>query len=343
VAAFSPSQQGPTQTPPWTPGRLFEVSGSYWQTCALHAAVKLDLFSHLASRPQPADALAGEVGVDPRALEMLLNAVTAMGLLEKSGDRFACTNPARRYLRRSSEEYLGHMLLHHHHLYDAWGMLDAAVRTGKAVRGRASVDDAARRESFLMGMFNLAMQVAPRVAEAIDLAGRKRLLDLGGGPGTYAVHFCRENPGLSATVFDLPTSRPFAEKTIARFGLQERVTFAPGDFHQDPVAGRFDVVWLSHILHAEGPVACRHIIARAVAALSPGGLLLVHDFFLGDDRAHPLFPALFALNMLLATAAGQAYSESEVRGMLAESGVSAVRRLDIQMPNDSGILMGSLP
>jgi predicted O-methyltransferase YrrM len=330
------------QTPPWTPGRLFEVSGSYWQTCALHAAVKLDLFSHLASRPRPADALAGEIGVDPRALEMLLNAVTAMGLLEKSGGRFACTSPARSYLCRGSDQYLGHMLLHHHHLYDAWGMLDAAVRTGKAVRGRASVDDAARRESFLMGMFNLAMQVAPRVAGAIDLAGRKRLLDLGGGPGTYAVHFCRENPGLSATVFDLPTSRPFAEKTIARFGLQERVCFAPGDFHQDPVTGRFDVVWLSHILHAEGPAACRHIIARAVAALSPGGLMLVHDFFLGDDRAHPLFPALFALNMLLATPAGQAYSESEVRQMLAESGVSAVRRLDIKMPNDSGILMGSV-
>ncbi len=328
------------QLPPWTPGRLLEVSGGYWQTCALHAAVKLDLFTHLASRPRSAGALAPETGADPRALEMLLNAVTAMGLLEKSGERFACTSVARTYLCRSSEEYLGHMLLHHHHLYDAWGMLDAAVRTGKAVRGRASSEDAARRESFLMGMFNLAMQLAPRVAGAIDLAGRKRLLDLGGGPGTYAVHFCRENPALTATVFDLPTSQPFAEKTIARFGLQERVHFAAGDFHQDPLTGPFDVVWLSHILHAEGPAACRRIIAKATAALTPGGLMLVHDFFLADNRTQPLFPALFALNMLLATPAGQAYSELEVRHMLAENGVSAVRRLDLKTPNDSGVLMG---
>jgi SAM-dependent methyltransferase len=194
-----------------------------------------------------------------------------------------------------------------------------------------------------MGMFNLAMQVAPQVAAAIDLAGYRNLLDLGGGPGTYAVHFCRENPGLRATVFDLPTSRPFAEKTIARFNLQRRVRFAPGDFHLDPVPAPCDVVWLSHILHAEDPAACRRILAKAAAALTPGGLILVHDFFLSDDRAHPLFPALFSLNMLLATPAGQAYSESEVRRMLVEIGISGIRRLDLKMPNDSGVLMGRVP
>jgi SAM-dependent methyltransferase len=266
-----------------------------------------------------------------------------MGLLEKSADRFGCSGPTRTYLNRSSEHYLGHMLLHHHHLFDAWGRLDEAVRTGQAVRGRGDPDETLRRESFLMGMFNLAMQLAPKVAAAVDLAGRRHLLDLGGGPGTYAVHFCRENTGLRATVFDLPTSRPFAEKTIARFGLQERVRFAPGDFHVDPVPAPCDVVWLSQILHAEDPAACRRVIAKAAAALAPGGLMLVHDFFLADDGTRPLFAALFSLNMLLATPAGQAYSESEVRQMLAESGVSDVRRLELKTPNDSGVLMGRLP
>jgi hypothetical protein len=343
VAALDAPSEGPPNTPGWTPGRLLEVSGSYWQTCALHAAVKLDIFSHLAPAPRSAEALARELGVDPRALEMLLNAAAAMGLLQKSAGRFGCSGSARTYLSRSSEHYLGHILLHHHHLFDAWGRLDEAVRTGQAVRERGDADEALRRESFLMGMFNLAMQVAPQVAATIDLAGRRHLLDLGGGPGTYAVHFCRENPGLRATVFDLPTSRPFAEKTIARFGLQRRVRFAPGDFHVDPVPAPCDVVWLSHILHAEDPAACRRIIANAAAALVPGGLVLVHDFFLSDDRAHPLFPALFSLNMLLATPAGQAYSESEVRHMLVENGISGVRRLDLKTPNDSGVLMGRVP
>lgn len=343
MAARDAPLEGPPNAAGWTPGRLLEVSGSYWQTCALHAAVKLDIFSHLAPGPRSAEALARELAVDPRALEMLLNAAAAMGLLEKSAGRFGCSGPARTYLSRSSEHYLGHMLLHHHHLFDAWGRLDEAVRTGQAVRGRGDVDEALRRESFLMGMFNLAMQVAPQVAAAIDLAGYRNLLDLGGGPGTYAVHFCRENPGLRATVFDLPTSRPFAEKTIARFNLQRRVRFAPGDFHLDPVPAPCDVVWLSHILHAEDPAACRRILAKAAAALTPGGLILVHDFFLSDDRAHPLFPALFSLNMLLATPAGQAYSESEVRRMLVEIGISGIRRLDLKMPNDSGVLMGRVP
>lgn len=328
------------QTPPWTPSRLFEVSGGYWQTCALHAAVKLDLFSRLDGASGRVDSLAEETGTDPRALEMLLNALVAMGLLQKSDDRYACTGPARTYLCTSDEQYLGHMLLHHHHLFESWGRLDEAVRTGKAVGGQSRFGDEARRESFLMGMFNLAMQLAPRVAAAIDLNGRKRLLDLGGGPGTYAIHFCRENPCLQATVFDLPTSRPFAEKTITRFGLEDRVRFMAGDFHQDPIPGRFDVAWLSHILHAEGHAACRRIIAKALAALAPGGLVVIHDFFLSDDRAHPLFPALFSLNMLLATPEGQAYSEGEVREMLVANGVSDIRRLDLSTPNDSGILMG---
>jgi cyclopropane fatty-acyl-phospholipid synthase-like methyltransferase len=193
-----------------------------------------------------------------------------------------------------------------------------------------------------MGMFNMAMALAPRMANAIDLSSCSHLLDLGGGPGTYAIHFCLKNPGLKAAVFDLPTTRPFAKKTIARFDLSRRITFTPGDYHADDIPGRYDVAWLSHILHAEGPEACQNIIRKAVSALDPGGMIIIHEFILNDTQDGPLFPALFSLNMLLGTESGRAYSEAELSGMLARAGIRNIRRIPVQTPNDSGIILGTV-
>jgi SAM-dependent methyltransferase len=247
------------------------------------------------------------------------------------------------FLARTSPKYLGHIILHHHHLMTGWARLDEAVREGGPIRDRVSLtDDEEARESFLMGMFNLAMQIAPRIVGSVDLNGRRRLLDMGGGPGTYAVHFCQQNPRLSAVVFDLPTSRRFAEQTIARFGLADRIGFQAGDYLADDVDGRFDVAWLSHILHSESPAGCATIIRKAVAALEPGGLILVQEFILDDGRDGPLFPALFSLNMLLGTPAGQAYSGGELCTMLAAAGVVDLRRLPVELPNGAGVIAGTV-
>jgi hypothetical protein len=147
------------------------------------------------------------------------------------------------------------------------------------------------------------------------------LLDLGGGPGTYAIHFCRQYPGLTATVMDLPTTRPFAENTIRKLGMEDRVCFVPGDFLQDDIPGRYDAVWMSHILHGESASGCRRIIDKAASCLNPGArIAVVHEFILDDTRDKPLFPALFSLNMLLATEGGRAYSQSQISGMLETAG-----------------------
>jgi SAM-dependent methyltransferase len=174
----------------------------------------------------------------------------------------------------------------------------------------------------------------------IPLEGRRRLLDLGGGPGTYAIHFCRHNPGLKATVFDRPSTREFAERTVARFGLQDRVAFEAGDYLTDPLPGAYDVAWLSHILHGEGPEDAARVVAKAASALAPGGLLIIHEFILDDTLDAPLFPALFSLNMLLGTAGGQAYAEGRLREMMSAAGVAGIVRVPIDSPNQSGLLMG---
>ena len=331
------------ETSEWTVPDLLQLSGGYWAICALHTAVRLDVFSHLEGVILAAEDLATECRSDPRAMEMLLNGLTSIGLLIKNDGCYSDTPFAVKYLVKSSPEYLGHIIMHHHHLMNSWTMLHESIRSGEPVRGKISHgDNESERESFLMGMYNLASLLAPGIASLIDLEGCRSLLDFGGGPGTYAIHFCRQNPDLSAVVFDLPTTRIFAESTIARYGLGDRISFFPGDYHVSHVPGGFDAAWLSHILHAEGPEGCKTILRKGVEALRPGGQLLVQEFMLNNAKDGPQFPALFSLNMLLGTSSGQSYSEIELQRMMEDAGLSDVRRIAIDLPNGAGIMAGTV-
>jgi hypothetical protein len=327
----------------WTTGDLLQVSNAYWSSCAIHAGVKLDLFTPLAACPHSAADLADLVGADVRGLTMLLNALVALGLLDKVDEAFTDTPFSAEFLSRTSPGHLGYIIQHHHNLMTSWAHLDEAVRYGRPVRGRyPEGDEEYVRESFEMGMLNLATLSAPRIVPHIDLKGRSRLLDLGGGPGAYSVFFCRHNPDLSAVVYDLPTTRRFAEETVARYGLSDRITFAAGDYLVDRIPGRYDAAWLSQILHSEGPDECARILEKVAAVLEAGGRIFVQEFVLNGTMDGPLQPALFALNMLTGTAAGRAYSEEQLREMLFAAGFVNLRRLPLDLPNGAGILEGSL-
>jgi hypothetical protein len=232
------------------------------------------------------------------------------------------------------------MIMHQHHLVESWLQLDKSVQSGKRVVKQSAFSDEELRESFLMGMFNMAMNMAPGLIPNIDMSSRRHLLDLGGGPGTFAIHFCRQNPQLSATVFDLPTTRPFAEKTIKQFDLQDRIDFQGGNYLKDEIEGHYDAAWLSNILHAEGLDGCRKIIQKVVASLEQQGIIVIHDFILNNSMDGPLHPALFSLNMLLGTDSGQAYSEQQFMDMLADAGLKDIQRLPVQTPNDTGLITG---
>ena len=307
----------------------------------LHTAVKLDVFTVIGDGQFSAIEVSQELKADRKGVTRLLDALVAMELLLKIDGNYANSDSSQTLLTRTSPQYLGHIMMHHHHLVESWSHLDQAVQSGKPIRNRSSFSKEEWRESFLMGMFNLAMGLAPQIVPRIDLSSRRRLLDLGGGPGTYAIHFCLENPQLQAQVYDLPTTRPFAEKTISKFDLTDRIRFVDGNYLEDPIPGSYDVAWLSHILHAEGPSDCRSIIRKTADALEPKSLIIIHEFILNNSMDGPLFPALFSLNMLLGTESGQSYSERQLTEMLTDAGVKDIRRIPIESPNDSGLLVGN--
>jgi len=321
------------------PGRLFGLASGYWQSCALHAGVKLGIFTTLAGDNLSATELASQLSASQRGLELLLNALTAMGLIEKREGKYCDSPLASAFLDRGKpDNYVGHIVMHHHYLIEGWSRLDEAVVSGQPVE-TSSHGEENERESFQMGMFNLAKAIAPAISSSIDLGDRRHLLDLGGGPGTHAVHFCLANPALRATVFDRATTRPFAEKIASLYGVADRVAFVAGDFNRDPIPGHYDVTWLSQILHSNTPEECQALINKTAATMEPGGLMLIHDFLLDDNLAGPLFPALFSLNMLIHNQ-GRSYSEKETREMMRAAGLGDIKRLAFPGGNDSGILAG---
>lgn len=322
---------------------LLQLSGGYWNTCTLHAGVKLDIFSCLADSPMSTSELAQKISADERGLGMLLHALTAMELLQNDEDRFRSTDFSTTFLSKKSDSYMGHIIMHHHHLMDGWSRLDEAVISGGPVRQSLSHEATeTERESFLMGMFNLASINAPRIAETLDLSGHKKMLDLAGGPGTYAIHFCLQNPDLTAVVYDLPATRPFAEQTIQRFGLSNRITFQAGDIVTEQLGTGYDLIWISHLMHSESPASSAAIIAKASKSLVDKGMLLIQEFILDDNKTAPLFPALFSLNMLLGTRSGQSYTQQEIVAYMTAAGLGEVKRLPLDLPNGAGIMAGTV-
>ncbi len=274
------------------------------------------LFEHLR-KPVAAADLARIVGLDPRATEILLDAVTALGLLRKTGTRYRNSAVAERFLVKASPWYQGDILRHSDQLWKAWSGLDEVVRSGLPNRSGGRDHD-----SFIRAMHNNAVLRARDVVAAIDLRGVKRALDLGGGPGTYSMELARR--GIAVTLFDLPNTADIARALAAEAGLTD-ITFQGGDFHSDAIGGGYDLVFISQIFHSYSSEENRALLEKARNALNPKGMIAVQEFLLNKDRASPPAGALFSINMLVNTREGRCYTPQELKAWLTMTGFRGVR------------------
>jgi SAM-dependent methyltransferase len=305
---------------------ILELAMAFQRSRVLLTASELDLFSVLGTERRSAVEVARAIGADPRGTDRLMHALCTLGLLEKQGDRFANTAAAARFLVRGAPEYMGG-LMHAVHLWDSWGTLTPAVRMGGSVLG-APVGERGEAwlSAFIAAMHWRGQQHARTIVGRLDVSGVSRMLDVGGGSGVYAMAFAQAKAGLSAVVLDLPQVIALTQRYIRAEGLEERVTTRGGDYLVGDLGEGYDLVFLSAILHSNSPAENQALIRKAAAALNPGGQLVVQDFIVDEDRTGPPFAVLFALNMLVGTAAGDTYTESEVRGWMAAAGLSRMTR-----------------
>jgi SAM-dependent methyltransferase len=316
---------------------LERMASGFMPARVLLTALELDVFTVLGAARATADELARRTSSKAAPLARLLNALAALGLLVVRGGVYRATPLARAHLVAGMPGYLGDIMRHRASMWERWSDLTAVVRTGR-VPSRASTKEHERR--FIKGMANLGAFAARASVKALrpELAGARRLLDLGGGPAVYACEFARAAPCLKVTVFDLPGPLAYARETIAAYGLRGRVGVKAGDVCKAASFGRgYDVVFLSNLIHSFKPPMAARVLRKAADALRTGGVLAVKEFFVGEDRASPPFAALFSINMLVADA-GDVYTRAEVEEWLRAAGAAPARSVDL--PEFSGIVMG---
>lgn len=309
----------------WQSEDIQRLASGYWASAALHALVSTGLAQELAAGPATAAELARIRELSPRATGMLLTAGLALELLVKQGEWFSLAPGVTALLSADSPRSMANAVLHLGDLMGDWAKLTRCVKTGQPVErrpaGEANQGQQPERAHFYRAMRDLARNQAPGMAARIGLSPGQRVLDLGGGPGVYGLTFADEVEDLSATVFDLPQSEAHFREESAVHPRGAGVRFLPGDFRKDHLGGPYDVVWLSQVLHGEGPEGCRHLVALAAEALAPGGALWVQEFVLEPDDPKPPWPALFSLNMLVNTENGQSYTAEDIRGFMEAAGL----------------------
>ena len=307
---------------------IMELASGFMRSRAFLTACELDVFTAVGGGETTSAEVARTLGTDPRATDRLMNVLCSLGLLQKAADRFRNGPGAARFLVRDAPEYLGG-LTHWVHLWESWSTLTPAVRKGGAVAA-APVDERGEQwlRAFIAAMHWRACQHAPAVVAALDVTAVSRVLDVGGGSGAYAMEFVRAAPGVRAVVFDLPNVLPFTAEYLAQAGLADRVALIAGDYDRDDLGRGFDLVFLSAVIHSNSADGNRALIRKGAAALNPRGQLVVQDFIVDEARTGPPFGVLFALNMLVGTAAGDTYTESEAGQWMTEAGLSSVVRTD---------------
>jgi predicted O-methyltransferase YrrM len=315
----------------------------YMHSRALLTALELDTFTAVGHDSSTAAEAARRMDTNPRATEMLLNALVALGLLGKSDGRFHLNELSGRYLAEGSPEDERAGLMHYVNLWHRWSTLTECVRTGTRsdAPGSRRERDSRRTESFIAAMHWMAAETALPVVAALDLKGVRRMLDLGGGSGAFAIAFAQAYPDLKVTVFDLPDVIQLTKGYVAEAGLSDRIDTRPGDMTTDDLGSGHDVVFVSSICHMFGPEQNVSLFERIFDSLQGGGRIAVRDFILSDDKTSPPFGALFALNMLVNTAKGASYSRAEYVGWLEQAGFRSPRLIDI--PGNAAVIVATKP
>jgi predicted O-methyltransferase YrrM len=284
----------------------------FWASKTLLSAVELGLFSLLARQPASARAIEDRLRLHPRATADFLDALVALGFLDRKGDGadavYANTPDTQVFLDKASPHYIGGILeMANARLYGFWNGLTPALHSGQpqneikhtgANMFAALYADPAKLEGFMNAMRGISMGNFHALAEKFDFSKYKTMLDVGGATGQLSMVVAARHPHLSLTSFDLPPVEPIANKHIAAAGLADRIATASGDFFTHPLP-KADLITMGMILHDWNLDKKTHLLRSAFDALPSGGALIAIENLIDDARRTNAFGLLMSLNMLI--------------------------------------------
>lgn len=303
---------------------LQEMLWRFAEHRVITVASRTGVLARLADRGATAEEVAGDLGLDPMATGKVVRALTALGLVEASGDSYQITGEFAPFFTTGAGD-LAPFIEHSHGMYESWGEnLESWLRgepwTTKP-RGKSDV------QKFGAAMSSMAATIAGQLASAMYLEGVRTMLDVGGGLGHYSRALCEVHPDLRATVLDTPQVAELGSAAVAGTEMEGRLSFCGGDYLDEGTdyGEGYDLVLQANILHQEIPDRAARLVQRGAGALGPGGRLVVLDFAIDERQRGDVLGALFAINM---RSFGDTYTESTLRGWMEQAGLGQLQRQD---------------
>lgn len=306
---------------------LTDLAESYQSSIVLLTAAELGVFEFLHDHgASTAYTAAKELKSDPRNMKILLNGLVALDLLTMKESKYNLTGTSLQFLTPSSRYYVGDILRHHRNLLKSWVKMLDVVRSGAPAYNKNDKDERTPDElrSFILGMDNISHITAQQIRDHLDFSDVKKILDLGGGPGTYLISFLEEAPKIRGTLLDRPNVIPIATEKISRAEMLDRIDFIEGDMFKADFGGPYDMVFLGNIIHSWGANENLQLLLKIKNALQERGRIIIKDFFTDSTGSQPPKAALFSLNMMVNTTDGQSWPMQIVEGWLMECGFTPI-------------------
>jgi SAM-dependent methyltransferase len=326
-----------TETPPTatdvTPDGIFQVAAGFMAAKHLFVASEIDLFAQLADGPVTLADLAARSGLPRRTVRISVDAMVALGLVERSGDQYANTPATSAFLSGQGRMDLRPILRFWNRIsYPTWEGLEHAIRSGQAPNRQGGGFSEADQRIFSAGMGAFAEGPAQALADSYDFSRHDRILDLGGGIGSLLLAVLRKHVALHGTVFELSGPAALARQHVEREQLGKRIEVVEGDFLTDPLPPGHDAIVLANVVHVLSEEHNRALLQRARAAVTPGARLLIVDFVTDPTHTQPVFGALAAGEFLMIAGEGDVYSEDELRRWLGDTGWRPLERMPLTGP-----------
>ena len=322
------------------PGPMLDFLGAVAFRTVI-VAHRLGVFETLSGGPRMAAEVARQIEADERGTTLLLEALEALGYVKKKDGRYASTAMTAKWLPILADG----IPFFESVMFELWGHLEESIRRGEppmSVYEWFGQRPGGLRE-FQAGMIAIARLSVDEILAKVKLPPTaRRLLDVGGGHGLYAIKFCRRYPQVSATVFDLAEALEVARETIAAEQMNDRVSMQEGDFWVDDLGTGYHVALLFNIVHGHLPDKNAELLRKVAGALNPGGLIVILDQLVGKapGGAAKASVRLTALNLFNAVG-GQTYEFQEIARWLTAAGFTSPRRINLFRSPGNSLVLGT--
>ena len=314
-----------------TPDPIFQVASGFMAAKHLFVANEVGLFEQLADGPVTLDELAGRTDISRRRLRILADAMVVLGFVDRHGDSYQNAPIAATFLTGRTPADLRPFLRFWDRLsYPTWTKLEDAVRTGQAQSTLDLPEEA--QQIFSEGVEAIQAAPAQALPSTYDFSRHRRILDLGGGTGSWLTAILRQHSGLEGTLFELPAAAAVARRHLANDPVTQQVKVVEGDFFEEPIPAGHDVVLIANVVHLISPERTLELLRRTRQYVPDGARLLLVDFWTDATHTEPPFAALIAGEFLVITGEGDVYSEEEAHQLLQETGWRALEREPLAGP-----------